>query len=956
MKKSAKRVGQNSARHQATLTLRPIAAAVSALLLPVGAYAQEVPVEPAVLESVVVTGIRHSIESSVAIKRGSDSIVEAVSAEDLGKLPDVSIADSLARLPGLTAQRVDGRAEVISIRGLAPKYAVTLLNGRELVSTGDNRSVEYDQFPAELINSATVYKTPDAALGAQGLSGTINLDTVKPLAFHARQMNFNARAEENSNGPLVPGSSARGARISASYIDQFADGTVGLAFGFAHLDSPGQEKYSKSWWWGNSAVWGGPFLGLDNTDPNKAPGTLQGFELGVTSTSHVRDGAMAVLEFKPNQGYHSELDLYYSKFAQKAEGREFQANLPPAPWCGIPNCTTYSNVGLTQSGNAQYVTSGSIANDDPYIVSRYDKRDDKIMAVGWNNEFHAGAWTTVADLSYSKATRDEVVAEMYASSPTPVNFSSFSVPLGDGFVSYTPSINIADPANVQLRGISGWGNLNGAPQAGSLSPISVDDAMKAVRLSAKRDLSWGIFSTFEGGANVTHRSKDYTLTQDIFALRNSSPCLTANVWGADACAPIPAGLLQSPVNLGFAGIPQMISFDVMDAINSGAYISGPTNQSSAPGRIWGVSETVSTFFGKLGLRFGSAVPFHGNVGVQVVHANQRSTGIAWDNGPVPMSMGASYTNVLPSLNLVGDLTRTTYLHFGLARVLARPNLDDLRAGFVASVSPPTAVPPAVPGKWSGNGGNPFLRPWLADEVDLSLEQYFGKRSYVSAAWFNKKLKNSIYVADTNFDFTGFPNSSGVPVNPAFNNIGVLTAPVNGQGGYVRGLELAASMEFGLWVKPLDGFGVQTSFSHTGSNVPGPALDGTGKPDLSRPLEGMSGRIWSFVGYYEKNGFEARFAQRYRSDFVAGVRGVWITNSVAAINAERITDLQFGYNFETGRFKGLSFLFQINNLTDTPYRTSTNDDAYTTVYGVHHMMPERYQQYGRQYLLGANYKL
>jgi len=117
------------------------------------------------LDTVVVKGIRYSIETSVATKRNSNSIVEAVSAEDIGKLPDASVAESLARLPGLTGQRgTDGRVNVISIRGLSPAFSGALLNGREIVSSNDGRAVEYDQFPSELIGSATVYKTPNAAL------------------------------------------------------------------------------------------------------------------------------------------------------------------------------------------------------------------------------------------------------------------------------------------------------------------------------------------------------------------------------------------------------------------------------------------------------------------------------------------------------------------------------------------------------------------------------------------------------------------------------------------------------------------------------------------------------------------------------------------------------------------------------------------------------------------------
>ena len=120
------------------------------------------------LDTVVVTGIRGGIERAIDIKKDSTSIVEAISAEDIGKLPDVSIAESIARLPGVAAQRVAGRAQVLSVRGLSPDFSTTLLNGRELVSTGDNRSVEFDQYPSELMAGVTVYKTPDAALVGQG--------------------------------------------------------------------------------------------------------------------------------------------------------------------------------------------------------------------------------------------------------------------------------------------------------------------------------------------------------------------------------------------------------------------------------------------------------------------------------------------------------------------------------------------------------------------------------------------------------------------------------------------------------------------------------------------------------------------------------------------------------------------------------------------------------------------
>ena len=162
---------RSSSSGSAIFRLKPIAAACTALLAIVGNVdAQEVSAE---VTTVVVTGMKRSIEDSVAVKRNSDSIVEVVSAEDLGKLPDASIAEALSRLPGVVGQRgPDGRVNVISIRGLSPEFSGSLLNGREVVSSNDARTVEYDQFPSELIGAAVVYKTPDGTLIGQGLSGT----------------------------------------------------------------------------------------------------------------------------------------------------------------------------------------------------------------------------------------------------------------------------------------------------------------------------------------------------------------------------------------------------------------------------------------------------------------------------------------------------------------------------------------------------------------------------------------------------------------------------------------------------------------------------------------------------------------------------------------------------------------------------------------------------------------
>jgi iron complex outermembrane recepter protein len=890
--------------------------------------------------TITIKGIRGSIESSVSKKKNADSIVEAVSAEDLGKLPDNSIAESLARLPGVTAQRVEGRDQVLSIRGLAPKFGVTLLNGREMVSSGDSRSVEYDQYPSELINAGIVYKTPDAALGAQGLSGTVNLTTIRPLDLDGRRIALSLSGEKNSNGAQVDGSSDQGNRLSLSAVGQFLDRTLGLAVGFAHLDSPNQVRYFNPWWWGNTAAFGAPHAGLDGQTSS-----MQGFETGATSANQVRRGAMAVLEYKPNKSFRTQLDTYASKFDQTVRGSELSVSLGPAVWDGNGIGPLYSDPVTRVLQGDKVLIGGSLGGVDPILISRYRERTDKLSAIGWNTEVKFGDWTTALDLSRSRARRTELVTEATMSAPTLVGFTNFDAEPVSGFSRFPATVDYADPNAVRLRGISAWGDLNGAPSAGSSAPNAVSDDVKTLHLSVHHPLDFGPLSRVYAGVNVTDRLKDTVRTQTIYALTGGSPCVRPN----DVCAPIPANLLRTPTALDFAGIPGVISLDTPGLLSSGLYNAGPVNQALTPGRIWQVDERVATLYAKLDLYFDLVVPVRGNIGIQHVRSEQSSLGRLWDaasGSAAPVELGTSYSDTLPSLNLAAELSPDTIVRFGAAKVLARPNMEDLRAGFTASVG----TSGADLGRWSGSGGNPLLQPWRADALDLSVEHYLGKRSYVSAAVFEKKLKNSIYVGDFDFDFSGFPNLSGItPVS----NIGVLSAPVNGTGGKVKGWEFAVALDAGLAVSALDGLGLIASVSDTDSSLPG-TNPRTGRPAPETPLEGLSGRVTSTILYYEKSGWQLRFAERYRSAFVAPVRSTFIENSLVSIEPERIRDLSVGYEFDSGALKGLGLQFQVRNLDDTPYRTSLADDSSTST--PLRLMPTRYVTYGRTYIFGLSYKL
>ncbi|RZL40077.1 MAG: TonB-dependent receptor [Rubrivivax sp.] len=891
---------------------RTFVASACAGLLGASALAQTAPPAEQKLDTVTVTGFRASLESSISTKRNADAIVEAISAEDIGKLPDVSIADAISRLPGLTAQRVAGRSSVISIRGMAPRYGVTLLNGREIVSTGDNRSVEYDQFPSELINAATVYKTPDASLSAQGLSGTVNMKTLRPLDFGQTQAVVGARIERNSNGSLNPEISGNGNRLSASYVTQSADRTFGAAVGVAHLDSPNQEKHYKSWWWANTSVWGSPLPGTPDDSV-----ALQGFEIGVASSRQKRDGLMAVLEYKPGNGLHSTLDLYYSRFDQTEARRTVMSDM--AVWAG----TSWSGAQTTVVNGDKLVTSGTVNNVNPVALTSFNQRKDDIRAIGWNNELKLADWTLAADLSWSKAKRDEQNAELAAGAPARVSLGQVDIATGDGISTFHPTFDYGDGSKVMLTDPPGWG------RDGRSQFPKVRDQIKALKLSAGRSFE-GFFNSIEGGLDYSERDKDMNRTEVYYNLKNGrAPVL------------IPSGLLRTPTDLSFAGSPiRMVNFDVPSALAAALYDTAPAANDQAPGRIWSVHEKVTAAHAKVGFDADWGLPIRGSLGLRVVHAKQWSNGLLWNDktqASDPTSAGTTYTDVLPSLNLAADLTERTVLRFGLAKVLARPNMEDMRAGFSGiTVGEQDRL-------WSANGGNAKLEPWRADAVDLSVEHYFSKRSYVAAAAFHKHITNFVYGQSIPFDFTGFPNpTQWVPQSP----IGTLNTQANGQGGMIAGTELSGSLDGGLISPAFDGIGVSMSYSNTRSS-----LHEENNP--SKPLDGLSGVATNFTVYYERNGISARIGSRHRSPFVTTVRGTFGENVPSMILGETIIDAQIGYAFETGAFKGLSLTLQVNNLRDRPYRTRVGISSGAS--DPNSTLPERFTSYGRQMLFGGTYK-
>ncbi len=1012
MNASVQKCGKNNIASHFEFALRPIAAACVAALFAASAHAQQAdPVAtdaaksdaakkeaakkdsaksaekaPAqVIGTVVVTGIRRSIESSIATKRNSDSIVEAISAEDIGKLPDASIAESLARLPGLTGQRgTDGRVNVISIRGLSPAFSGVLLNGREIVSSNDSRAVEYDQFPSELIGSATVYKTPNASLVGQGLSGTVDLMSRRPLDTRGREVAINVRGETNSLKTQVPDvASPTGNRISMSYVNQFANNTIGVAVGFAHLESTTQARVTELDQYGDYTPYGLPINGTVKS-LFQAPTVTWGpvsqallplFWTGSQFTKkNTRDGLMAVLEYKPNNELSSKLDLYYSKFDTHEVGGKLTSNMF-ASWgqlFGGPNSqNTLSNISTTQVGQNTYATSGT-ASALPTTTTNWDtKRRDEITAIGWNNSLKvADQWTLVGDLSYSRDVRDEVYQEVYAG---PWNNSAntwaygpyqWNVPVNGGAQTFTPLTTgfLSNPANLRFGDVIGFDYVPGERRWTGVvrDPHSVD-VIKSMRLSARRPIElFGVFNNFTGGFNYTQRDKSIEKNETRLVMPLDS--------SGNVIRNIPLSAVRSPLNMSWMGVSDFIRIDVPSLVNSGA-LGRKAAEFALKANDSFVYEKISTAFVQLDIdsQIGP-VPIRGNLGVQAVHSDQRSEGFEYlgldnDNPNLALlfkrSGGNKYDDVLPSLNLVAELKPDLIARFGAGMQSARPNINDMRAG--GSTPRLNTDPGPNEGTWQVTyAGNPQLKPWRASAFDVSVEKYFGKRSYISVAAFRKNLLSYVVSSEQAVDRSGAPLPTGyIPTaGVTVQKLGGEIKPRNGSGGRVEGYEFAVALEGSMLSSALDGFGIVASASKLNSSISDQKVDQNSNQvvvDTKSPINGLSGRSNSVTVYYENHGFSARVSQRYRSAFTATTRDIFFRPTTRSQAADKVLDLQFGYAFDdNSSLKGLSLLLQINNLTDTSttnFKTPGNLDVPDAT----QLVPNYTYRFGRQLLAGVNYK-
>ncbi len=830
------------------------------------------------VQQVVVSGIRASVRSALSVKENSNSMVEVVASEDIGKLPDTTIAESLARLPGLAAGLDRGNASQIVARGMGERFIGATLNGRELASSEPNRAVRFEQFPSESLSGAIVYKTQNADLVEGGVATTIDLQTVQPLKYNGRQASLKADALYYPLAKDVDAQTVR-PRLGGIWIDQFANKTIGAAVAFSYQKQPSIEERKNHWGFNEDHS-------ADLNGDGKVDKTPWGFEDELKSGTNERSSVLGKLEWKASPDALITADLYFARNKIREPSVQHWTG-DVGNWDGWQT-GNYSNVDIRNG----YVTGATVKDVSLTTHSTRWIQNMDNFAGGLNGKFNVGDWKVEADVATSRATRASQWADVRN---TTANNGTLSWAFtGNEQQSYSYSQDTGNLATF------------GAPQLVIDNDGHVHDRLDSAQLSGALPLDLGPVSRIKIGARFADREKSYRQTTWNISPNNAaipaSAYTTINVPGY-----FPALMLND-----FEGT-------VSSTFGPGALDAGgrtPTANDLLAG--WRVKERTSALYAQADLdgeMFG--LKYRGNAGVRVLHTSQTGEGMESVNGAAPtaVSGGASYTKALPSMNLIFGLDEEQkhQVRFSLARAMSRAPMDEMRASRQISMD----TTPGSQQPLTGSAGNPGLLPMMANQADLAYQWYFDKGSLFSAALFYKQIGSYIGITT---DTTTIGNRQAV-----------ITRSINGEGGYVRGLELVYQHAFTRLPAPFDGLGVAANWSYNESDIHEYTND--------YPMEGLMRNNGGVTLWYEKNGFEARLSANYHSPFVRMPR--WTAGYMAENGEETYVTANFSYYLTPQ----LQLRVGLDNITNQKVVYTQNANAYM----------QNVMEYGRRYNVGLSYK-
>lgn len=822
--------------------------------------------EPASQE-IIVTGIRRSLSQARDIKRNAAQFVDAIVADDIGKLPDRNVAESLARVSGLQVDRGIGEGTSVSVRGL--RQNVYLFNGREIVDSTGRGGNGLDQLgsstygilalvPSELISKLEVTKLAGADEIAGGLGGVINISTRKPLdGPNQIALRGGASYDDLTNKPSY--------EAFGLVTHKFADDTLGVllsaSYGRRRLSQQGLDTFAGYTQFTDGA--GAKHFGLSDVRPE---------EINETRTKFGLDG---VVQWKPSPDVNITLDSFYSKLVSDRKRYWLSFN----PLVGLTNAT-YSADNVLMSGRS----TAPVLTNTEYAKTKADT---------WSSALHgdvkvSDAVHTSAEISFNRSSssyRQNYLRLQPVAGITPtIDFDISKGALGSYNIS---GIDLTNPS--QMRFTILFDNLYRARTTAT-----------ALRNDWDVKLGRGVLDKLHVGVRFNHLDN---LTNPALADIRPDGGIVANQLGSYVGLRSNADFASGD----FAGLPRTYltgtdaiaggcsSWTAYPSVSQSAACLNPTNTTTALAGTFRIKENFYEAYGKLDFAAPDLLDISGNVGVRYLHRDLTSIGnlIASDGTATPTTFRRSDDEWLPSATVKAKLADGLIMRLGAAKVVAFPNTVDLNNGLTlfntAVFSNGVQITPGT-----GNGGAPNLKPYKANQFDASMEYYFGKQALVSVGLFYKDVSTFIVSQQSAETYGG--------INYLINR------RVNGDGAKVKGVEALLQLPFYFLPGPFDGFGLMATYSYIDSTTP--IRDVIGRK-LAFP--GLSKNNVNLVGYYEKGPVSLRVAYNWRDDYL-----VSLSAAGTGIYNDAYTDLSttFRYDFS----KTLSLSLEANNLLNEHQRT------------------------------------
>ena len=824
--------------------------------------------------AIVVTGIRGSQRRSIDIKRNAVNSVDAIASEDLGKMPDQNVAESLQRVPGITIDRNRGVGNGVTVRGLGPQFNTVTVNGRVIATDGPGREFNFDILPSELISGAEVYKSPQANLNGASIGATVDIHTLRPLeqrtGFYgggSARMNYDELSgKKTPSGAAYVTWKSESGRVGASFVVSYDDKNERTGNFFV-----GASSYPRSFddgYYGSVSQVGGalcvgsvsngtcsPRIDTSSVTLFRNVDMYHNFVNQVEFSHRKRLGLNATVQFRPVDDLLLTFDGLLSHDDEHYHGSGL---VPDFSGGTLVNQVVVGGTDTTEvvAGQTRTVHVGGTAMSETFQNGTVDEIVEDRPAksttylLGANAAWSSGPFKLALDLDTSSAKFRDADALFTTVRLKHMDYTydrNTGSPIAQFVLSNPAYPDAATDVDHRLGHYMASEGQN------------FDDTIKEAHL----DGSW------DGGQVTAYAGLGYSdRTKKTTGFTEPNACAYC---GSDVVLP---SSLFTPTNYNFfngaegGNTANWVDYNTYTlfqtlvglnntadpALHSGSLlpiVPDPAASSSVSEKV-ALGYLMFQFKGDLG-----SLPLAVNTGVRFEDTNFTSNGFGQTvlsakpngtgqnvivlSGLTPLSFKGHYSDILPSINARLNLTPQLIFRAAASRVISRPTLTDL--------SPAQSIT-SNPGNERISRGNPDLQPFRASQIEGGLEWYYNADTLLSGTLFYKSIDSFI--------------TRGVSPLKVDQVTFILDQPINGKGATVKGLELNFRTVFKWLPAPLDGFGTQLSYTFTDSNAD---YTNPAKVAAHYSLEGLSKHSYTLVAFYEKGPLQLRASYTWRSRYL-----------------------------------------------------------------------------------------